>query len=109
MNTLIALSAMALLLMTASSSCGSAAGLAAQLAQSGSLSDDGTPDQGRGDFGVVGSGGNSTDDDGTPDQGSGDFGIGGGGNSANDDGTPDQGRGDRGNDRDNDDDNSGRG
>ncbi|HYE01841.1 MAG TPA: hypothetical protein VD963_01265 [Phycisphaerales bacterium] len=69
----------------------------------GSPDDDGTPDQGSGDFpggGGGGGSGGSPDDDGTPDQGPGDFpgggGGGGGGGSPDDDGTPDQGPGDRG-------------
>jgi hypothetical protein len=59
--------------------------------------DDGTPDQGRGDFTVTGlpivSSGN---DDGTPDQGRGDFTATGARiiTPGSDDGTPDQGRGD---------------
>jgi hypothetical protein len=82
-------------------SCG-AAGLAGQLGNIGNISgdDDGTPDQGPGDFGVGGGGGgNSPDDDGTPDQGSGDF---GGDDDRNDD------RDDR-DDRDDDDDDDNRG
>ena len=106
-TTLIALLALALLLMAGGTSCGAAAGLAGQLAQSGN--DDGTLDQGPGDFPQtpIAGGGNSPDDDGTPDQGPGDF---GGDNSPDDDGTADQGRGDRDDrDDDDDDDNSGRG
>ena len=52
--------------------------------------DDGTPDQGSGDFPGTGTPG---DDDGTPDQGSGD--QPGTGTPGDDDGTPDQGSGDR--------------
>jgi hypothetical protein len=107
--TSVLMVALLVLLASATTSCG-ASGLANQLGQlGGSLDDDGTPDQGPGDFGVGGSGGgNSQDDDGTPDQGSGDAPGTPGSGSTDDDGTADQGRGDRGDDRNDDDDNSGR-
>ncbi|MEK7177148.1 MAG: hypothetical protein AAB719_02550 [Patescibacteria group bacterium] len=60
--------------------------------------DDGTPDQGPGDFNVNGtlSSNSADDDDGTPDQGPGDFNADGTAvteDDDDDDGTPDQGRG----------------